>query len=118
MAVAERWKSKRLNVSHAFHSPLMEPMLDDFREAISGLTFHEPVVGMSTSGDVTTVDYWVSHVRDVVRFHENVTRLGDVTLVEVGPDAQLTAMVDGLIPTLTRVKSDVESMLTALSQVH
>ena len=73
---------------------------------------------MSTSGDVTTVDYWVDHVRDTVRFHENVTRLGDVTLVEVGPDAQLTAMVDGLIPTLTRIKSDVESMLTALSQVH
>ncbi len=59
-----------------------------------------------------------NHVRDTVRFGENVTRLGDVTLVEVGPDAQLSAMVDGLIPTLTRNKADVESMLIALSQVH
>ncbi len=118
LAVAARWKSKRLKVSHAFHSPLMEPMLDDFREAISGLRFNEPSIPISASGDVTTVDYWVNHVRDTVRFGENITRLGDVTLVEVGPDAQLSAMVDGLIPTLTRNKADVESMLIALSQVH
>ncbi|MDT7784856.1 MAG: hypothetical protein QOF58_3275, partial [Pseudonocardiales bacterium] len=118
LAIADQWKNKRLNVSHAFHSPLMEPMLDDFRAAIADIEFREPLVGMSTSGDVTAVDYWVDHVRDVVRFHDNVTRLGDVTLLEVGPDAQLTAMVDGLSPTLTRVKSDVDSMLTALSQVH
>ncbi|ANZ42359.1 hypothetical protein BBK82_47035 [Lentzea guizhouensis] len=118
LRLAERWKSKRLKVSHAFHSPLMEPMLDDFREAISEVRFSEPRIPISASGDVTTVEYWVNHVRDVVRFHENVTRLGDVTLLELGPDAQLTAMVDGLIPTLTRVKSDVESMLTALSRVH
>ncbi|HEX8870117.1 MAG TPA: type I polyketide synthase, partial [Lentzea sp.] len=102
LAVAERWKNKRLNVSHAFHSPLMEPMLDDFREAIAEIQFAEPRIPISAAGDVTTAEYWVNHVRDVVRFHDNVTRLGDVTLVEVGPDAQLTAMVDGLIPTLTR----------------
>ncbi len=116
--IAERWKGKRLKVSHAFHSSLMEPMLDDFREAIAGVRFSEPSIAISASGDVASVEYWVRHVRDVVRFHDNVTRLGDVTVVEVGPDAQLSAMVDGLIPTLTRVKSDVESMLTALSQVH
>ena len=90
LAVAARWKNKRLKVSHAFHSPLMEPMLDDFREAISEIRFHEPSIPISASGDVTTVDYWVDHVRDVVRFDDNVTRLGDVTLLEVGPDAQLT----------------------------
>ncbi|MDT7789039.1 MAG: hypothetical protein QOF58_7458, partial [Pseudonocardiales bacterium] len=118
LAVAERWKGKRLKVSHAFHSPLMEPMLDDFREAISGITFAEPVVGMSTSGDVTSVDYWVGHVRDAVRFHDNVTRLGDVTLVEVGPDAQLSAMVDGSTAVLRRDRGEVASMLTALGQVH
>ncbi|WP_231115003.1 acyltransferase domain-containing protein, partial [Lentzea aerocolonigenes] len=72
LAIAEKWKNKRLKVSHAFHSP--QPMLDDFRAAIAGIEFREPVVGMSTSGDVTTVDYWVDHVRDVVRFHDNVTR--------------------------------------------
>ncbi|MDT7782896.1 MAG: hypothetical protein QOF58_1315, partial [Pseudonocardiales bacterium] len=118
LAVAERWKGKRLKVSHAFHSPLMEPMLDDFREAIAEIQFKQPGIPISASGDVATAEYWVRHVRDAVRFHDNVTRLGDVTLLEVGPDAQLTAMVDGLIPTLTRVKSDVDSMLTALSQVH
>uniref|UniRef100_UPI0035E441B6 type I polyketide synthase n=1 Tax=Lentzea indica TaxID=2604800 RepID=UPI0035E441B6 len=118
LAIAQKWKNKRLKVSHAFHSPLMQPMLDDFREAISGLTFHEPVVQMSTSGDVTTVDYWVNHVRDTVRFHENVTRLGDVKFLEIGPDGVLSAMVDGCVPAVRRNVDEVKSMLTALSRIN
>ena len=44
LAIAERWKSKRLKVSHAFHSPLMEPMLDDFRESLAEITLLEPSI--------------------------------------------------------------------------
>ncbi|SES16961.1 pimaricinolide synthase PimS1 [Lentzea xinjiangensis] len=120
LAVAARWKHKRLRVSHAFHSPLMEPMLDDFRAAISGLTFNQPQIPITASGDVTTVEYWVGHVRDTVRFHDNVQALkskGVTRFVEVGPDSVLSALVDG-VPTVRRDRTEVHSLITALSQVH
>ncbi|UED87412.1 type I polyketide synthase [Streptomyces profundus] len=108
VAVAERFaargvKTRRLRVSHAFHSPLMEPMLDEFRAVVEGLSF-----GASTLGVVSTLtgeratadtwadaDYWVRHVREPVRFADAVRVLeGERVrhLVEVGPDGTLSGM--------------------------
>ncbi|MDX8030222.1 SDR family NAD(P)-dependent oxidoreductase [Lentzea sp. BCCO 10_0856] len=120
LAIASNWQHKRLRVSHAFHSPLMEPMLDDFRDAIRDLTFNQPQIPITASGDVTTVDYWVSHVRDAVRFHDNVQALknkGVTRFVEVGPDSVLSTLIDG-VPTLRRDSTELHSFTTALSQVH
>ena len=68
------FRTKRLVVSHAFHSPLMEPMLDEFRGVVSGLTFGVPRIpvvstvtgGVAGSDVLATADYWVGHAR--VRF--------------------------------------------------
>ncbi|GAB2583044.1 hypothetical protein Aab01nite_85380 [Paractinoplanes abujensis] len=88
-------KATRLKTSHAFHSHLMEPMLDEFAAAISGLTFNQPKIPVVATGDLTEPGYWVRHVRDTVRFADNVLTLlgrGVRTFLEVGPDATLTGL--------------------------
>ncbi|WIX77048.1 type I polyketide synthase [Amycolatopsis carbonis] len=93
------YRTSRLRVSHAFHSARMDPMLDGFRAAIGGMTFHEPVIPLVSTvagGDVTTVDYWVRHVREPVRFADGVTTLhknGTTVFLEAGPRSTLSPMI-------------------------
>ncbi|GAB2848458.1 type I polyketide synthase [Lentzea nigeriaca] len=118
-AIASRYeKTKRLKVSHAFHSPLMEPMLDDFRTAIQNLAFTEPKIPISATGDVTDPEYWVSHVRDAVRFTDNVAKIPATRFLEVGPDGVLSALVDQAIPAQRKNKTEEAALATALGQVH
>ncbi|WP_307841748.1 acyltransferase domain-containing protein, partial [Streptomyces endocoffeicus] len=96
------WKTRRLAVSHAFHSALMEPMLEEFAGALDGITFGSPripVVSTVTGEPLTVVDagYWVDQVRRPVRFADAVAFVAEAgvgTFVEVGPDAVLTPMVE------------------------
>jgi acyl transferase domain-containing protein/acyl carrier protein len=96
-------RTRRLAVSHAFHSPLMEPMLAGFREVVSGLVFNVPSVdGVNTLTGGTNEawadpEYWVRHVREAVRFSDGVAALrsaGVTRFVEVGPDSVLTSAVE------------------------
>ncbi|MBB4946104.1 pimaricinolide synthase PimS1 [Kitasatospora gansuensis] len=123
-------RTKRLSVSHAFHSPLMDPMLDEFRTVVSGLTFAEPKIAVVASGSFTDPEYWVSHVRDAVRFADNIGRLesrGVTTYLEIGPDAVLTAAgADNLgedsealfVSTLRRERGEERELLTGLARAH
>ncbi|MGA4876704.1 type I polyketide synthase [Streptomyces lydicamycinicus] len=129
--------TKRLAVSHAFHSPLMEPMLDAFRETVAGLTFRAPrmeivsnVTGRPlTAEDACSPDYWVGHVRGAVRFCDGVRALeaaGVRTFLEVGPDGVLSGMgqecVTGedtvLVPTLRRDRAEDGAAVTALARLR
>ncbi|MFE6668890.1 type I polyketide synthase, partial [Streptomyces sp. NPDC057697] len=95
---------KRLAVSHAFHSPLMEPVLEDFRTLVEGLSFREPsvpfvsaVTGTVVGAEIAAPEYWVRHVREAVRFADALQALhglGVRRFVEVGPDAVLTGLVE------------------------
>ncbi|MDY7091101.1 MAG: polyketide synthase dehydratase domain-containing protein, partial [Actinomycetota bacterium] len=89
-----------LRVSHAFHSPLMEPMLAEFAAAIDGITVNPPQIPIvSTVGeceDFGTVAYWVRQVREPVRFADAVREARAARILEVGPDGSLTAGYDGI----------------------
>ncbi|MFD4433439.1 SDR family NAD(P)-dependent oxidoreductase, partial [Nocardia sp. NPDC058497] len=97
------WRTHRLRVSHAFHSVLMEPMLDEFASAIEGLAFGRPnlplistVTGARIVEEMSEPSYWVGQVRDTVRFADAVATMagtGVARFAEVGPDAVLTPMI-------------------------
>ncbi|MFI0041376.1 type I polyketide synthase, partial [Streptomyces mutabilis] len=143
--VAEAFRQRgrrvsRLRVSHAFHSPLMEPMLPAFREVVEGLSFAEPLLPVvsnvtgriAEAGELTTPDYWVTHVRQAVRFADGVRALraaGVDRCVEIGPEAVLTGMARTcldraedatvlLVPTARKGRDETFALLTALAHLH
>ncbi|SOD67854.1 Acyl transferase domain-containing protein, partial [Streptomyces zhaozhouensis] len=139
-AVAEHWKAEgrkvtRLRVSHAFHSPLMDPMLEDFRRVLEGVSYETPAVplvstltGRSISAEeLADPDYWVRHVREAVRFADAVSTLTDqgiATFVEVGPGGTLSALGQetapdaAFVPALRADRDEEAAVLTALAEAH
>ncbi len=129
---AEGRKTSRLKVSHAFHSPLMDPMLDEFAQAIHDLTFNEPRIPVvsNLTGRLTepyTPEYWVRHVREAVRFADGVRTLHDLgvtTFVEIGPGGVLSGMTQGCldeavtVPVLRGERPERHALVTALAQLH
>jgi acyl transferase domain-containing protein len=94
-------RTRRLTVSHAFHSVLMEPMLAGFRAVAETVTFHpartrivSTLTGRPAEQEMSTADYWVDQIRGTVRFADAVAAIGQecATLVELGPDGVLCAM--------------------------
>ncbi len=124
-----------LAVSHAFHSPLMDPMLEDFSAVADGVSAGEPRIALvsNLTGELADASYgspryWVEHVRRPVRFVDGVRlaeSLGAGVVVEVGPGAALTASVqqcltdDRAISVVTMVKDrpEIDSLLGAAGRL-
>ncbi|WP_370672249.1 MULTISPECIES: SDR family NAD(P)-dependent oxidoreductase [Streptomyces] len=141
-AVAATWaaqghKTKTLRVSHAFHSPHMDGVLDPLRELAATLTFqtpHTPVVSnltgqLATNERLTDPSYWSDHVRSTVRFADTLTTLAQhhtTTYLELGPDTTLTSLTtDTLdqdtvfaVAALHPRRPEAVTWLHALAQLH
>ncbi|MGW2703055.1 type I polyketide synthase, partial [Streptomyces sp. NPDC001340] len=141
-AVAETWeargrRTRRLRVSHAFHSPHMDEVLEEFRVVAAGLTYHAPripvvstVTGEPAPDDeLCSPDYWVRQIREPVRFLDAVRTLetqGATVLIEVGPDAVLAAMAAGSLTTgaataiaLQRAgRAEPETFVSGVARAH
>ncbi|UQA90606.1 type I polyketide synthase [Streptomyces halobius] len=133
-----RWDGRRttwLRVSHAFHSPCMEPMLEEFRAVAEGLSFARPRIPLvsNVTGQLVAefdAEYWVGHVRRAVRFADGVRTLWGVGVrrfLELGPDAVLTAMarqsLEGesggvFLPVLRGGHPEVETFARFVGQAH
>ncbi|MFE3329875.1 type I polyketide synthase, partial [Streptomyces sp. NPDC059176] len=138
--LAERGrKTRRLRVSHAFHSPLMDTMLAEFGEIARGVSYAPPRLTVisnltgepAADADLTSPDYWVRHVREAVRFCDGVRRLeadGVRTYLELGPDGALAAAAweclrdpgeeSVALPVLRRGRPEVRSALLAAASLH
>jgi NADPH:quinone reductase-like Zn-dependent oxidoreductase/acyl carrier protein len=118
---------RRLAVSHAFHSELMEPILDEFAGVVEGLTLRPPTIPIASNvtGRVESElfaepKYWVRQVREPVRFADGSAALraaGGSRFLEVGPDAVLAGAVDGLAAQ-RRGRSEVPTLLRFLADAH
>ncbi|MFJ8649769.1 SDR family NAD(P)-dependent oxidoreductase [Streptomyces sp. NPDC093546] len=144
-AVVERFeagggKAVWLRVSHAFHSPLMEPALERLRAVAAGVTCRQArftVVSDHTGrpverDELADPEYWVRHARHTVRFRDGVHALAGVgctRFLEVGPAAVLTAMAADCLTDAEGARRELVaaappgqpepvSLLAAVSRMH
>ncbi|WP_229397824.1 type I polyketide synthase, partial [Micromonospora okii] len=136
-------RTRRLAVSHAFHSPLMDPVLDDLAAVAARLEHRAPTVPMVSTVTGAPVDaaglgdpaYWMRHARHAVRFADAVAALrarGCTAYVEIGPDGVLTALARTVlaggapaggreplvVPTLRRDRPEPAALLRAVAALH
>lgn len=129
-------KTKQLQVSHAFHSSLMEPMLAEFEAIANQLTYHQPTIpvisnltGTKADNAIASAQYWVSHVRQPVRFAQGMKELnqqGCTTFLEIGPKPILLGMgrqclpeeVGVWLPSLRPGVDEWQQMLSSLGQLY
>ncbi|KAA3665503.1 MAG: SDR family NAD(P)-dependent oxidoreductase, partial [Chloroflexi bacterium] len=130
-------KTRTLTVSHAFHSHLMEPMLDEFEKVAASVSYSAPTIDlvsnvtgkMATAAEVTNPAYWRNHVRAGVRFAAAIQTLHDSgyeLFFEVGPNPTLTGMGQRCLPkgvgnwlySLRNGRNDWQMMLNSLSEFY
>ena len=133
---SEGIKTKRLQVSHPFHSPLMEPMLAEFEAVAHQITYNQPTIPLISNitgvrGDKTiaTAKYWVNHVLEPVRFAQNMETLhqqGYEIFLEIGAKPILLGMGRQCLPeefgiwlpSLRPGVDEWQQMLSSLAQLY
>ncbi|MBD2439001.1 type I polyketide synthase [Nostoc sp. FACHB-110] len=130
-------KTTQLNVSHAFHSPLMEPILDEFEQMAATIKYSQPRIPLisnvtgqvATPEELTSPTYWRQHLRGTVCFAQSITTLhqqGYEIFVELGPTPTLSGMGrrcladDAAIwlPSLKKGQPDWQQLLDSLKALY
>ena len=134
---AEGVRGERLRVSHAFHSSLMEPVLEPFRQVSATVAFAAPrvtLVSNLTGGavgrqELSAPDYWSRHLRQPVQFERGMQTLaqgGGALFVEIGPHPVLLGMAAQCVgdiapvwlPSLRRGRDDWEALLPSVASLY
>lgn len=133
---AQGVKTTRLNVSHAFHSPLMRPMIDAFAKVAASVRFRAPqielisnVTGKPMAAEAVGAAYWSEHVLAPVQFApalQSLASAGVEVFLEVGPHPTLLGMGQACLaseqgtwlPSLRKGRGEWEQMLASLAQLH
>ncbi|HEY9804638.1 MAG TPA: polyketide synthase [Leptolyngbyaceae cyanobacterium] len=129
-------KTKELTVSHAFHSPLMEPMLAEYETIATQVSYKAPqitlisnVTGEKVDESITTAKYWVRHVKEPVKFAQSMQTLnkeGNCIFLEIGPKPILLGMgrqclpadAGVWLPSLRPGVKDWQQILNSLGQLY
>jgi acyl transferase domain-containing protein/acyl carrier protein len=130
-------RSRRLVVSHAFHSSLMDPILDPFQRAADKIRYSEPNIAIISNvtgrvaepGLMSCSEYWSGHIRKPVRFADSIRGLresGQSLFLEIGPHPVLTGMAGLSVPelegvwasSLHRETGNWESLLESVSTLY
>ncbi|WP_088634398.1 type I polyketide synthase [Phaeobacter sp. 22II1-1F12B] len=127
---------QELTVSHAFHSPLMEPMLESFAAIASSIRYKLPEIslisnlnGKIAGPEIAEPDYWSRHIRQPVNFAGSIATLlqsGFQTFLEVGPSASLIGMARQCeksekahwVSSLRKGRSDSETLKGAAAALY
>jgi len=129
--------AQRLSVSHAFHSPLLSPVLSEFEKVLASISFQPariPLISNITGRiagehELSTASYWIKHVLAPVRFSDSVLTLAEQgcdVVLEVGPRPVLTNLIRRnapdavwrLIDTLQPNKDEPHQMLGVLAALY
>lgn len=130
-------KTTALTVSHAFHSPLMDPMLPGFEKIAASVKYGSPSIplisnlsgAIATTDEITKASYWVKHARDAVRFSDSMQSImerGCQIFLELGPSPTLLGMgakclPEGFgtwLPSLRKGRNDWDQMLESLAALY
>ena len=117
-----------LRESHAFHSPLMEPILDEFKKTANGIKYtvpHLPILSNLTgnwtgNGSAINANYWTRHIRECVKFSDGMVKCiesGYTTYTEIGPNPALTKLAQNCLSSTTNGIQDIV-LLNTLSKNH
>lgn len=128
----------RVGVARAFHSPMVDSIIEEFRAFLNGFTLKAPKIPLlsnftgrlMTEEQATSTSYWCSQLRNTVQFKQGLDELGkigDVIALEVGPGRALTGFAHdsnaskhihsfALLPSSSKMENEHESFMTQIVQ--